>query len=117
MRLDERTVVSQIDRLTLRELRLWVREGWVRPATGEPGPYFDEVDLARVQLICDLQKDLSLPEASMPTILALIDRLHQTRRELRWLAEALEEQSEEVRLSVIGSFNHRRRQGEMDDEN
>ena len=116
MRLDERTVVSQIDRLTLRELRLWVREGWVRPAEGAPGPYFDEVDLARVQLLCDLRKDLSLPEDSMPTILALIDRLHQTRRELRWLAEALEDQSEEVRLSVVGSFNRRRRESELDDE-
>jgi chaperone modulatory protein CbpM len=35
MSLDEQTVVAQIERLTLRELRLWVSEGWVRPAQGE----------------------------------------------------------------------------------
>ena len=112
MRIDERTVVSQVDRLTLRELRLWVREGWVRPATGTLGPVFDEIDLARIRLLCDLRKDLSLPEDAITPILALMDRLHQTRRDLRWLTEVLDEQSDDVRQSIITSFHRRRSTGE-----
>ena len=83
MSLDERNVVARIERLTLRELRLWVREGWVRPAQGERGPVFDEIDVARLRLLCDLRKDMALPADAMPTVLTLIDELHRTRRDLQ----------------------------------
>ena len=61
MRLDERSVVARIDRLTLRDLRAWMREGWVLPAQGETGPEFDDLDVARLRLLCDLRKDMALP--------------------------------------------------------
>lgn len=104
MSLDERTVVARVARLSLRELRIWVRQGWVRPAYSGAGPVFDEVDIARIRLLCDLKKDMSLPTDALPVILDLIDRLHQTRRELRTLTEALEEQPEEVRRMVVAKF-------------
>ena len=53
MRFDERTVVTEIRRLTLKDLRFWVQEGWVRPAQGEQGPVFDDIDVARLRLLCD----------------------------------------------------------------
>lgn len=107
MRWDERTVVARIERLTLRDLRFWVREGWVRPAQGESGPVFDELDEARLQLLCDLRKDMALPADVVPTILTLIDHLHQTRRDLRRLTDALGEQPEEVRKSVASAVRRR----------
>lgn len=107
MSLDERTVVAQIERLTLRELRLWIRQGWVRPAQGEHGPVFEEIDVARLRLLCDLRKDMALPTDAMPTVLTLIDQLHSTRRELRRLAEALDEQPVAVRRAVIASVRRR----------
>ena len=76
MSMDERSVVAEVRRVTLRELRLWVREGWVQPAQGELGPVFDEVDVARVRLLCDLRKEMALPSDALPVVLALIDRLH-----------------------------------------
>ena len=111
MSLDERKVVARIERLTLRELRLWVREGWVRPAQGERGPVFDEIDVARLRLLCDLRKDMALPTDAMPTVLTLIDELHRTRRDLRRLADAFDEQPAEVRRAVTASVR-RRREGE-----
>lgn len=101
MSFDERMVVAQVERLNLRELRFWVRQGWVRPAHSPAGPIFDEVDIARVRLLCDLKKDMSLSTDVLPVVLALIDSLHQTRRELRALTEALEAQPEDVRHTVI----------------
>ena len=69
MSLGEKDVVARVERVTLRELRLWVREGWVRPLTGEAGPVFDEVDIARVHLLCELRKDMALPNDALPTVL------------------------------------------------
>jgi len=104
MSFDERTVVARVEHLTLRELRLWVRQGWLRPAQGSAGPVFDELDIARIRLLCDLRKEMCLSNDALPVVLNLIDRLHQTRRELRALAKALEEQPEDVRLSVVSRF-------------
>lgn len=109
MSFDERMVVAQVSRLTLRELRLWVREGWVRPKHGERGPLFDELDIARIRLLCDLRKDMALPAEALPVVLALLDRLHEARRDLRSLADALGEQPEEVRRAVIAAARRRRR--------
>ena len=109
MNMDERSVVAEVRRVTLRELRLWVREGWVRPSQGERGPAFDEVDVARIRLLCDLRKEMALPSDALPVVLTLIDRLHETRRDLRDLTEALEEQPEEIRRSVVAGFRERRR--------
>ena len=107
MSFDERTVVSRIERLTLRELRLWVRLGWVRPAQGDKGPVFDELDVARLRLLCDLRKDMALPTDVMPTVLTLIDHLHRTRRELRRVTEAVDEQPIEVRRAVLTALRRR----------
>ena len=64
--MDEHRVVAEIHRLTLRELRLWMREGWFQPAQGEAGPVFDDVDVARIRLVCDLRKDMELPSDTNP---------------------------------------------------
>ncbi|SHK43626.1 chaperone modulatory protein CbpM [Shimia gijangensis] len=104
MSFDERMVVARVERLNLRELRIWVREGWVRPAHSEAGPIFDELDVARIRLLCDLKKDMSLPTEALPVVLTLIDNLHQTRRELCALTEALEEQPEGVRRTIVTKF-------------
>ncbi len=108
MRMDEDRVVAQVHRLSLRELRLWVREGWVQPAQGTDGPVFDELDVARIRLLCDLKKDMDLPSKALPVVLSLIDRLHETRRNLRCLVDAIDMQPEEVRRTVVASFRSRR---------
>ena len=107
MRLNERAVVARIERLTVRELRVWIREGWVRPAYGEGGPVFDDIDVARLRLLCDLRKDMALPNDVIPTVLTLIDHLHRTRRDLRRLTEALDTQPPEVRRAVMESVIRR----------
>lgn len=109
---DENTVVARVERLTLRDLRLWVREGWVRPAVGSKGPVFDDLDVARLRLLCDLRKDMALPTDVIPTVLTLIDQLHRARRDLRLLASVLEEQPEDVRRAVASALQRRRQGGD-----
>lgn len=104
MRLDERQVVASVHRLRLRELRIWVQEGWIRPATGERGPVFDELDVARIRLVCDLKEDLSLPLEAVPVVLALLDQVHGLRRELRNLALAVDQQPQTTRAAVVEAY-------------
>ncbi len=105
MRLAEREVVAAVRRLHLRELRLWVREGWVKPAEADDGPVFDEIDVARIRLICDLRKDLSLSSDAVPTVLSLLDQIHGLRRELRALADAVDRQPADIRKAVLDARN------------
>lgn len=114
MSLDERTVVARVKRVKLKELRVWVRKGWVRPAQSDSGPIFDDVDIARIRLLCDLKKDMSLSADALPVVLALLDRLTQTRRELRALTNALEKQPEDVRLTIVNTF--REMSGSINDD-
>ena len=100
MRLAEREVVRTVRRLQLRELRLWVRKGWVKPSLSTNGPLFDALDIARIRLICDLRKDLALPPESLPMVLALIDQIHGLRRKLRTIANAVDRLPPETRLEV-----------------
>lgn len=116
MSLNERMVVAQIERLTLRELRLWVQEGWVRPAGSAAGPIYDELDVARIRLLCDLRKDMSLPTDTLPVVLTLIDRLHQTRRELRALTAAIADQPDEVRRAIVERYRSRAVGGDVPDD-
>lgn len=102
--LDEHAVVARVRRLHLRELRLWVQQGWVRPSEGRNGPVFDELDIARIRLVRDLRKDMALPSDTVPVILSLLDQLHGLRRELRGLAGAVDEQPEETRAQIVQAY-------------
>lgn len=107
MRLGEREVVATVRRLHLRELRLWVREGWLRPAEGEGGPVFDDLDVARIRLICDLRKEMALPADAIPVVLSLLDQVHGLRRELRGLADAIGDQPGETRRAIVEAYRAR----------
>ncbi|WP_457811577.1 chaperone modulator CbpM [Sinorhizobium meliloti] len=109
MKLTERQVLEQFDIVTRKQLRQWVHSGWIVPAQGERGPSFDDVDVARIRLVCELRRDMNVNDDAVPIILALLDQLYGLRRELRTIATALLEQPDEVRqhlkqalLSPIG---------------
>ncbi|MCI2393890.1 chaperone modulator CbpM [Aliiroseovarius sediminis] len=105
--LNEQDVVATVRRVELRELRLWVNEGWVKPAQGESGPVFDDLDVARIRLVCDLRTDMSLPDDAVPVVLSLLDQVHGLRRELRGLVEAVEAQPSVTKKAVIEAYRAR----------
>ncbi|MFP7671861.1 chaperone modulator CbpM [Marivita sp. S0852] len=110
--LNERDVVARVARVELRELRLWVREGWIKPATSEAGPVFDDLDVARIRLVCDLRKEMALPNDAVPVVLSLLDQLHGLRRDLKNLAGAVDAQPDEIRQAIVSAYT--RLQKEMD---
>jgi len=96
----EGELIAMIERLEAEALRHWIELGWITPEPGDAGYTFDDPDVARVHLICDLCYDLDVGEESMPIILSLIDQLHDARRALRAFASAVGEQPDDVRASI-----------------
>ena len=101
---DAETVLSRVKRLTEEDLRTWMEEGWVRPVQGEAGPVFDDLDVARLRLLCDLCIDMSLPGDAMPVVLTLLDRLHESRRRLRHLSEVISQQPDPTRPAIVERY-------------
>lgn len=104
MRLTEKDVIEQVREVSLTRLRLWVKEGWVAPAVSDGGPAFDEADIARIRLVCELMDDLNVNEDAVPVVLSLLDQLYGVRRELKVLARAIESQPEDVKRRIRDAY-------------
>lgn len=96
----EKELCAMFVRLEAEMLREWVDAGLVRAARQGNDIGFDEADVARVRLICELHYDLAVEEETLPVVLSLMDQIYDLRRSARAIASAIEEESEEVRLRI-----------------
>jgi chaperone modulatory protein CbpM len=97
--LTERDIVAKVQHVTVTRLRVWVRQGWIRPAAkAEEG--FSEADLARAALIRDLEDKLGFDEEQVPVLLNLIDQIHGLRAELRTALTVLDDMPDDVRATL-----------------
>ena len=109
--LSERDIVARVRHLTVTRLRVWVAQGWIKPAgTAEQG--FSDADLARAALISNLEDDLGFAEEDVPVLLNLLDQIHGLRSELMGLLEALEDLPPDIRATVRMRITSRREGGE-----
>jgi chaperone modulatory protein CbpM len=97
--LSERDLLTRVQRLTVTRLRVWVAQGWIKPADTQ-APSYSEADLARATLICNLEDDLGFAEDDVPVLLNLIDQIHGLRAELKVLLAALDELPPDLRATV-----------------
>jgi len=101
-------LLIQVDGLSVSELRLSVRRGWVRPSTSvsdDSGRQrrhlrFLEVDAARLRLIRELREDFDLDDETLPLVLSLMDQVYTLRTDIRHLTTAIGQQPEAVRRDV-----------------
>ncbi|HYG90882.1 MAG TPA: chaperone modulator CbpM [Azospirillum sp.] len=82
-------VLTTCRRVSSGELTLWIERRWVRPHHEGAGWTFSEIDVARIELICDLRRDMDLNDEAVPVVLSLLDTVHGLRRRLALLAEAI----------------------------
>lgn len=109
MKLSDMQVVETVGTISVAELRMWVREGWITPQVQDSKPFFDEIDVARIRLVCQLKDELDVSEEAVPVILSLMDQLYGLRRELKSLAHAIGEQPEDVRQRIRDAYRARMR--------
>jgi|SRR5689334_21840324 chaperone modulatory protein CbpM len=96
----ETELFAMVAPLEADALRRWVERGWVLAQQDGDRLQFDEADIVRVRLICELHYELHIEEDSMSVVLSLIDQLYDARRSLRALASAVEAQPKEVRARI-----------------
>lgn len=59
-------------------LEQFIVEKWVLPFN-QAEMLFDDEDIARINLICELRNDLGVNDEAVPIILSLLDQLHHLR--------------------------------------
>jgi chaperone modulatory protein CbpM len=105
--LSERDLLTRVQRLTVTRLRVWVAQGWIKPAD-ERAQSYSEADLARAALICNLEDELGFAEEDVPVLLNLIDQIHGLREELKGFVDALEDLPPDIRATVRMRITTRR---------
>lgn len=104
-RLSEDDVVATITRLTRTRLVSFIEGQFVRPELGMAGYEFRRVDVARLELLCDLSIELDLDEAALGIVISLIDQLHAARQDLATLTQAINALPEDLRAQITASLH------------
>ena len=86
--------------LERRELSRWVENRWVLPERHADTWVFQEVDVARVELIIDIRRDLAIDDEAMGLVLGLLDQVYGLRRQMRRLCDAVGSQPEDVQNAI-----------------
>ena len=86
-------------------LEAWIEAGWLLPRESREGRNFSEIDVARAQLIRDLQ-ELGVNDDGIPIILDLVDQLHGLRRMMRDLLSAGAAQRESAASRTARGMGH-----------
>jgi chaperone modulatory protein CbpM len=100
--------VIELDELLLRvggiervELETWIDLRWVRPLRRDRrGWLFDEVDVARVELIRELRCGFAFDDEALSLVLGLVDQIYGLRHQMRRLCGALAAQPPDVQAAI-----------------
>jgi chaperone modulatory protein CbpM len=90
-------------RLGEQVLEAWVKVGWLLPRQDGSKRDFSDVDLARAQLIRDLES-LGVNDEGIPVILDLVDQMHGLRRTLRDLLSAIRARPEAMQRWIVADL-------------
>ena len=104
----EKELIEAIEHVQAEALRSWIDLGWVLPQGDGDSLRFDDSDVARVRLICELHYELRIEEDSLSVVLSLMDQLYQARRSLRSLLSAVEAQPPDVRARIAALVKAKR---------
>ncbi|MXQ09028.1 hypothetical protein GQ651_14365 [Alphaproteobacteria bacterium GH1-50] len=88
-RYSEDDVVASVTRLTRSQLVTFIECDFVRPDRQAGAYVFRRIDLARLELLCDLSQDLDLDEIGLGIVISLIDQLHAARQDIATMSRAI----------------------------
>ena len=106
-RFSEDEVITTVTRLTRSQLVRFMEFDLVKPQRAESGYLFRRVDIARLELLCDLSEDLDLDEIALGVVTSLLDQLHAARSDLATLARAIDALPDDQRSAVLAALQTR----------
>ncbi len=87
-----------IDRTILED---FIARGWICPLRDKTDYYFEDVDMSRIRLVCELHVDMKFEVEAVDIILSLIDQLHASRSQLGEIVKAIENQPQNVQNAIF----------------
>lgn len=100
----EDQVVATITRLTRHQLVGFIKAEFVKPNRQDGTYQFRRIDIARLELLCDLSEDLDLDENALAVVLSLIDQLHAARQERTALIRGLNALPDDLRAQIFAAL-------------
>lgn len=97
-------LIAAIAALQRSDLEAWIREELVVPRQEAGTPIFNDMECARVRLICTLHYDLEVDADTLPLVLSLLDQLYDTRQRLLALTAAVTAQDKDIQAAVIAAM-------------
>ncbi len=91
-------------RLTTVHVERWVARGLLRPTGQADAWIFEQVDVARAQMLTELVDDVGLDEDTVEAVVRLIDQVHTLRGQLDLLARAIGEQPPAAREAIAAAL-------------
>ncbi len=101
---NEDQVLVQITRLTRSRLTAFIDAEAVRPAETEAGPQFGAADLARLDLLCELEDLYEMTPDALAVVIAVIDQMHAARHDRQRLLAAVAAEAVEVQLRIAAAL-------------
>jgi chaperone modulatory protein CbpM len=83
------------------DLLAWIDQSWVRPIRSGDLWQFDDYDVARLELICELRTRLDINDEAVPLVLSLLDQLYSTRYALRQVSAVLSQLPDSSTLADV----------------
>lgn len=79
----------------------FIARGWVRPLRDQTDYVFEDVDISRLRLVCELHIDMKFELDAVDIILSLMDQLYESRARFDNIMNVFENQPNDVRLAII----------------
>ncbi len=100
----EQQTLTLVDSLTETRLTAFIEAEAVVPAKGAAGHMFRQIDIARLELLCEFAELYDMEAESLSVMISLIDQLHDARRDLRTVLAAVQNEPPEVQARIAASL-------------
>jgi chaperone modulatory protein CbpM len=97
-------LLSLNDRLTTLHVERWVARGLLRPGGTADTWSFEQVDVARIRLLAELEDEVGFDDEAVEAIVRLVDQVHTLRSQLDLLARAITAQPAETRNALAATL-------------
>ena len=97
-------VIMRVTRLTRTQLVRFIELDFVRPEHTGPDYQFRQVDIARLELLCDLAHDLDLDETALGIVISLLDQLHAARADLAQVVQVIDGLPPQIKSHIAAAL-------------
>ena len=104
----EQQTLTLVDSLTETRLTAFIEAEAVVPAKGAAGHMFRQIDIARLELLCEFTELYDMQAEQLAVMISLIDQLHDARRDLRIVLDAIRNEPPEVQARIAALLGQAR---------